>query len=249
MKVKKVLCILIAVGILSQTSVWAASAHKHVWMDDIEHSDQTTNRYYCECGEVKEENVADVRDYVIRFDANGGGVETKTLETRNNKLRKLPIPYHDSNYQWEGWYTEPDGGELVEENFVYEGDTTLYAHWTVVGTYTLTFGSDGGSYIRPITGLYGTTTDLQSYVPEKEGYLFDGWYSDPRTKVDRVTEYTFNENGVVYAKWIADETKTQPDTIMTTDPIYLNDEQLAERMERLRAIVARLIEMMRSNTK
>ena len=238
---KAVLSAAVITGLLMQSTVLAAGAHRHNWLDDVKHSDQTTNRYYCECGATKEERVEDVRDYIVTFDANGGGVETETMETNHKKIRRLPIPYHDSNYQWEGWFTEPDGGELLDDTFVYENDTTLYAHWTPIGSYTLTFASDGGSFIRPISGIYGTTTDIQGYVPQKEGYLFDGWYSDPRTKVNRVTEYTFNENGVVYAKWIADETKTQPDVIMTTDPIYLNDEQIAKRLERLRSIAARLI--------
>lgn len=66
---------------------------------------------------------------------------------------------------------------------------------------TLMFASDGGSFIRPVTQPYGTVLNLDEYVPVKEGYVFEGWYSDPRTKENRVTEFTFNENDVVYARW------------------------------------------------
>lgn len=45
---KKVLCMSLAAMLLSQTGVMATQEHKHVWIDDIKNSDETTNRYYCE---------------------------------------------------------------------------------------------------------------------------------------------------------------------------------------------------------
>lgn len=239
MKVKKIVSLITASAVILSPVFAAEDGHKHIWIDDIEHSTHTTNMYYCkECGETKAEDVNSVRDYIVTFDANGGIVETKTLETRNKRLRKLPIPERGSDYQWDGWFTEKKGGEEVDETWEYEEDTTLYARWSVVGEYTLTFASDGGSYIKPITEKYGSVINLESYIPTKEGYIFDGWYSDPRTKADRVNDLTLQENTVVYAKWIADENAEQPDTLMTTDPIYLTDEQLAERTERIKAETA-----------
>lgn len=79
-------------------------------------------------------------------------------------------------------------------------------HWELDTTHTVIFASDGGSYIRPIEKTIGTTVNLYEYIPTKEGYIFDGWYSDPRTKERRVTEVTLNENIVVFAKWIDDGT-------------------------------------------
>ena len=78
---KKVLCMSLAAMLLSQTGVMATQEHKHVWIDDIKNSDETTNRYYCECGEVRDEIIADIRNFVVSFDANGGYVETETVET------------------------------------------------------------------------------------------------------------------------------------------------------------------------
>lgn len=241
---KKVLCMSLAVILLSQTGVMAAQEHKHIWIDDIKNSDETTNRYYCECGEVRDEIIADIRNFIVSFDANGGYVETETVETYKNRIKRLPIPENASDYQWDGWYTEPDGGEIVTEDWIYDSDTTLYAHWTVTGTYTLKFASDGGSYIRPITALYGETLDLTEYVPEKTGYIFKGWYTDPRTKENRVEEYTLNRDGVVYAKWEADSTQEQPDELMNTDTIYLTDEQYTERMQRIKAEWLKLIRIL-----
>lgn len=136
---------------------------------------------------------------------------------------------------------------MVDENYIYEEDTIIYAQWTVQGTRILTFASDGGSYMRPITKTYGETIDLTPYIPKKQGYTFKGWYTDPRTKQNQVTSFTFYENGVLYAKWEIDETQIQPDTLMTIDPIYLTDEQLAERIQRIQQILVKFAEMARKN--
>lgn len=79
-------------------------------------------------------------------------------------------------------------------------------HWELNTTRTVIFASDGGTYIRPVEKETGTVIYLDEYIPTKDGYIFDGWYSDPRTKVERVTEVTLSENIVVYAKWISDGT-------------------------------------------
>ena len=71
---------------------------------------------------------------------------------------------------------------------------------------TLIFACDGGSYIRPVEKPYGTSLNIDNYVPVKEGYIFDGWYSDPRTKQNQVENVCLTENIVVYAKWIDDGT-------------------------------------------
>ena len=38
------------------------------------------------------------------------------------------------------------------------------------GNVTLTFASNGGSFIRPITKRYGESISLENYVPTKYGY-------------------------------------------------------------------------------
>ena len=77
-------------------------------------------------------------------------------------------------------------------------------HWELDTTRTVIFASDGGTYILPAQQEIGTVICLDEYVPIKDGYIFDGWYSDPRTKEQQVTEVTLNENIVVFAKWIDD---------------------------------------------
>ena len=251
---KKVLSTWLVLLLMSQSAVCiAAETHKHVWIDDIENSDMDTNRYYCECGASKEEVVLEIREYVITLDANGGEVDKEALTTWEYRIKHLPIPARSSDYLFEGWFTEPDGGKEITGDWVYDKDMTLYAHWSVVGEYTLTFATDGGSEIRPITGEYMSTCDLKSYIPEKKGYTFCGWYADPRTKVSKVTEHTFTENTTVYAKWQIDpnyitRTKSQPSYI-GVDRIYLTDDEIAARTEWLKKLIEQYIRLIQTKTK
>ena len=65
----------------------------------------------------------------------------------------------------------------------------------------LFFATDGGSTFKPLELPRGTKVNLNDYIPTKDGYEFDGWYSSPREQVERLTEITLDENSVVWAKW------------------------------------------------
>lgn len=68
--------------------------------------------------------------YVVTFDPNGGTVSPTTMKTSLEcTLEEFPVPERDG-YIFEGWYTDIKNGEKVEaDSMIFEGDTTLYAHW------------------------------------------------------------------------------------------------------------------------
>ena len=103
----------------------------------------------------------------------------------------------------------------------------------IVGNVTLTFASDGGSFIRPITKEYGESISLESYIPTKYGYTFKGWFTDPRTKQNQVTTFKFTKPDVLYAKWEKnpEEPINPKDEIMAKDTCYLTDEETKIRNE------------------
>ncbi len=43
----------------------------------------------------------------------------------------------------------------------------------------LFFATDGGSTFRPLELPRGTKVNLNDYIPAKEGYEFEGWYTTP----------------------------------------------------------------------
>ena len=87
------------------------------------------------------------------------------------------------------------------------------------GFCTLRFATETGSYIRPVTKLYGTKISLEEYVPTREGYTFVGWFTDPRTKQNQVTEFMFTRHDVVYAKWEKVRLETDIDGIIAEGAI------------------------------
>ena len=67
-------------------------------------------------------------------------------------------------------------------------------------TFTITFDTQGGSEVKPITIAEGATITLPSN-PTKEGYIFDGWYlSDEFIEKFNATQ-TISSDITVYAKW------------------------------------------------
>ena len=103
----------------------------------------------------------------------------------------------------------------------------------IVGNVTLTFASDGGSFIRPITKRYGESISLESYLPTKYGYTFKGWFTDPRIKQNQVKTFKFTKPDVLYAKWEKnpEEPINPNDEIMAKDTCYLTDAETAKRNE------------------
>lgn len=186
------------VMLILSTEVTAQAAHTH------EYTRQNSEVYVCEC--EKEKPIYSLKgERVVTLNCNdgslyGGIYKTDITEmiTEQNKI-KLPLPYRNSDYQFEGWFTE--NGEKVSSDNEYYSDTTLYAKWSLTGTRILTFAAEDGSYIEPVVKPLGTTISLAEFIPTRYGYDFDGWYSDPQTKENRVTEFTFNESDTVYAKW------------------------------------------------
>ncbi|MEE1124400.1 MAG: InlB B-repeat-containing protein [Acutalibacteraceae bacterium] len=67
--------------------------------------------------------------FKISFNANGGNVETKSIESYYGaKLGALPTPTRE-NCTFEGWFTE-DGTQITEDTiFTYLGDLEVRARW------------------------------------------------------------------------------------------------------------------------
>lgn len=71
----------------------------------------------------------------------------------------------------------------------------------VVVKYILTFNTNGGSEIASVIFNENEVVDLSEYIPEKEGYGFEGWYSDEALS-QKITEITLDASKTIYAKWI-----------------------------------------------
>ena len=70
---------------------------------------------------------------MVYFEPNGGDCSQKFKEVlMGTAMGELPVPAKEY-YTFEGWFTEAEGGDRVDEETVLDavGETTLYAHWTL----------------------------------------------------------------------------------------------------------------------
>ena len=144
--------------------------------------------------------------YTVTLHANGGSVSPASMTTgADGKLASLPTPTR-SSYSFNGWYTEKNGGTKVTTDTVFSANTNVYAHWTYTGGYyspvyyTLTFETNGGEKLSPVSGSYNALIDLSKYAPKRSGYAFTGWYSE-RSLTNKVSGVYLTKDMTVYAGW------------------------------------------------
>lgn len=137
--------------------------------------------------------------YQATFDYNYDDVGDTILYT-NSKMTKPADPTRQG-HAFDGWYSD----ENLTDDWNFDTDTvtkdiTLYAKWTL-NQYTVTFNSNGGSDVDSLSVDYGDTVTKPA-DPTREGYTFDGWYSDEDFKTAWDFENdTITADTTLYAKW------------------------------------------------
>lgn len=84
----------------------------------------------------------------------------------------------------------------------------LYVYYTR-NSYTLSYNTNGGSYIPYQTGLYESKVSLTDNVPTKTGYTFVGWHEKKDLSDTAKTSgtITLDSDKTLYAKWEAEHVK------------------------------------------
>lgn len=80
----------------------------------------------------------------------------------------------------------------------------LYVYYTR-NSYTLSYNTNGGSYIPYLTGLYESKVSLTDNVPTKTGYTFVGWHEKKDLSDTAKTSgtITLDSDKTLYAEWKA----------------------------------------------
>ena len=125
-----------------------------------------------------------INQYTITFDTNGGSEITPITQDYGTKITVPDNPTR-KGYTFKGWDKEiPEA--MPAENI------TVKAQWEI-NQYTITFDTNGGSEIAPITQDYGTEITAPD-KPTRKGYTFKGWDKE-------IPETMPAENITVKAQW------------------------------------------------
>ncbi|NLP47765.1 MAG: hypothetical protein GX345_02345 [Clostridiales bacterium] len=138
---------------------------------------------------------------VLTFNSNNGSPVDPMWTYPGLSLEKPNDPTR-LNFVFEGWYYDSTFVQAVEWPLVMPAhNIDLIAKWSFVA-YTVTFNSNGGTRVNPITVAPGGKV-YPPPEPFRTGYTFDGWYYDNDSFQNPVQWPVIpSEQGfTVYAKW------------------------------------------------
>ena len=117
------------------------------------------------------------KKFTVTFNADGGTLAGEaTVQVKKGKTISEPTAPTKEGYTFAGWY---NGETLFDFNTAITANITLVAKWTegteITNPVTITFDSDGGSAVAPLTIQKGTIPTKPA-DPVKEGFVFDYWF-------------------------------------------------------------------------
>ena len=126
----------------------------------------------------------EINQYTIAFDTNGGSEIAPITQDYGTEITAPDNPTR-KGYTFKGWDKEIPK-TMPAENI------TVKAQWEI-NQYTITFDTNGGSEIAPITQDYGTKITAPDN-PTRKGYTFKGWDKE-------IPETMPAENITITARW------------------------------------------------
>lgn len=150
---------------------------------------------------IKFKNTIKVTTYEISF-KDGTNLINKVEVLKDEKVTRPDNPTKD-HYDFINWYADSNlETEFDFENTTITKDTDIYARFKIK-SYNVTFNTDGAPGITGQTVNYGEYATKPSEEPEKNGYVFDDWYTtnEYTTKFDFSND-SIKDNTTIYAKFI-----------------------------------------------
>ena len=140
-----------------------------------------------------------VKICTITFDFQDGSYYYEKLEYPYNTMvdkNQFPALVDDGNKRMLGWSTHPV--EMLEMNWEIKDNITLYAVWEYYKNILLYDDSELVDEIEVIMNK----DQIELPVLERDGYIFDGWYSDVNFNGPVITKISYGSNfDCLYAKW------------------------------------------------
>ena len=162
--------------------------------------------------------------FTVTFDSQGGSSVAQITGVTSGTTITTPTPDPTrSGHTFGGWFKEAVctnawnfGSDTVTSNI------TLYAKWTA-DTYTVSFDSQGGSSVDPISGISsGATITRPTPDPTRSGHTFDGWFKEVAcTNPWNFETDTVTSTITLYAKWVSPFEGTWISNFVENTRIYI----------------------------
>ena len=133
--------------------------------------------------------------YAVTLNTNGGTINSGNVTSYTYGVgATLPTDVTRTGYTFKGWYDNENltGSPVTAIGGAETGNKEYWAKWEI-NQYTITFDTNGGSEIAPITQDYGTEITAPA-DPTRKGYTFKGWDKE-------IPETMPAENITVKAQW------------------------------------------------
>ena len=133
--------------------------------------------------------------YTVTLHANGGTINNGNVtEYTYGVGATLPTDVTRTGYTFKDWYYNENltGSPVTAIGDTETGNKEYWAKWEI-NQYAITFDTNGGSEIAPITQDYGTPITAPA-DPTRKGYTFKGWDKE-------IPETMPAENITVTAQW------------------------------------------------
>lgn len=133
--------------------------------------------------------------YAVTLNTNGGTINNSNVTGYTYGVgATLPTDVTRTGYTFKGWYDNENltGSPVTAIGGAETGNKEYWAKWEI-NQYIITFDTNGGSEIAPITQDYGTKITAPA-DPTRKGYTFKGWDK-------KIPETMPAENITITARW------------------------------------------------
>lgn len=156
---------------------------------------------------------ANVYDVTLNFN---DGRPAETVQVTHGETLARPADPTRAHYDFRGWTTDAEGQTPYDFAAPVKGAFTLYAQWTQIPTFNVTFDRQDGT--TPFVIAVERDSLISAPATEREGYEFLGWFDDAEgTKAHDFTKPVTGEL-TVYASWkinVYNVNATLPDGTVT----------------------------------
>ena len=152
---------------------------------------------------ASKEFVVGPNEHTVSFVVGIDGQTIKDQVVGDGGKVSEPRKFVNLGYDFDGWYNGDVKWDFTKDRV--SDDMTLVAKWLPT-EYKINYFLNGGTNSEKNPATYNVVNGAVLHVPEKEGAMFLGWYSDRELTVpmNEIKPGSYNKTLNIYAKWTSE---------------------------------------------